>query len=54
VLRGSVVRITSAYLLFAQDNTIVTIPMSKLREVRRLYVRSPEADFLAGTVGSEL
>lgn len=48
VLRGSVVRVTSAYLLIAQDNTIITMPMNKVREVRRLYVRSPEADFLTG------
>jgi hypothetical protein len=51
VLRGSVVRVTSAYLLIAQDNTVVTIPMNKVREVRRLYVQSPEADFLTGNVG---
>lgn len=48
VLRGSVVRVTSAYLLMAQESTIITLPMSKVREVRRLYVRSPEADFLSG------
>ena len=49
VVRGSVVRVTSAYLLIAQDSTIITMPMSKVREVRRLYVQSPEADFLTGT-----
>ena len=54
VLRGSVVRVTSAYLLIAQDNTIITMPMNKVREVRRLYVQSPEADFLTGSVGPEL
>ncbi len=54
VLRGSVVRVTSAYLLIAQDNTIITMPMSKVREVRRLYVQSPEADFLTGTPSPEL
>ena len=54
VLRGSVVRVTSAYLLIKQDNTIVTMPMSRVREVRRLYVQSPEADFLAGNVGPDL
>jgi hypothetical protein len=54
VLRGSVVRVTSAYLLIAQDNTIITMPMNKVREVRRLYVQSPEADFLTGSVGQEL
>lgn len=53
VVRGSVVRVTSAWLLIAQDNTIVTMPMNKVREVRRLYVQSPEADFLTGTAGSE-
>lgn len=52
-VRGSVVRVTSAYLLIAQDNTIITMPMNKVREVRRLYVQSPEADFLTGNVGSE-
>ena len=54
VVRGSVVRVTSAWLLIAQDNAIVTMPMNKVREVRRLYVQSPEADFLTGTTGSEL
>lgn len=54
VVSGSVVRVTSAYLLIAHDNTIITMPMGKVREVRRLYVRSPEADFLTGTVSSEL
>lgn len=54
VLRGSVIRVTSAYLLIAQDNTIITMPMNKVREVRRLYVQSPEADFLTGNVGSKL
>ncbi|MBE0580832.1 hypothetical protein [Devosia sp.] len=54
VLSGSVVRVTSAYLLIAQDNTIITMPMNKVREVRRLYVQSPEADFLTGSVGPEL
>jgi hypothetical protein len=53
VLRGSVVRVTSAYLLIAQDNTIITMPMSKVREVRRLYSQSPEADFLTGSAGLE-
>lgn len=53
VVRGSVVRVTSAWLLIAQDNVIVTMPMNKVREVRRLYVQSPEADFLTGTAGSE-
>lgn len=54
VVRGSVVRVTSAYLLIAQGNTIITMPMSKVREVRRLFVQSPEADFLVGTTASEL
>lgn len=53
MLRGRVVRVTSAYLLIAQDNTVVTMPMSRVREVRRLYVQSPEADFLAGTDSTE-
>jgi hypothetical protein len=54
VMRGSVVRVTSAYLLIAQDNTIITLPMSKVREVRRLYVQSAEADFLAVGIGQDL
>lgn len=54
VLRGSVVRVTSAYLLIARDNTIITMPMIKVREVRRLYVQSPEADFLTRTAGPDL
>lgn len=54
MLRGSVVRVTSAYLLIAQDNTIITMPMNKVREVRRLYVQSPAADSLTGTAGPEL
>lgn len=48
VVRGRVVRVTSAYPLIARENAIVTMPMSKVREVRRLYVKSPEADFLSG------
>ena len=54
VLQGSVVRVTSAYLLIAQDNAIITMPMNKVREVRRLYVQSPEADFLTGGAGPQL
>lgn len=54
VIVGRVMRITSAYLLIARGNAIVAMPMSKVREVRRLYVQSPEADFLAGREGSEL
>jgi hypothetical protein len=53
VILGRVVRVTSAYLLIARGNAIVTMPMTKVREVRRLYVQSPEADFLTGSVGSE-
>ncbi|WP_423065361.1 hypothetical protein [Devosia sp. CN2-171] len=53
VLRGVVVRVTSAYLLITQDNTIITMPMSKVREMRRLYVQSPEADFLTGPTTPE-
>ena len=48
VFVGHVVRVTSAYLLIARGNQIVTMPMSKVREVRRLYNQSPEADFLKG------
>ena len=53
-LRGSVVRVTSTYLLIARGNAIITMPMSKVREVRRLYVQSPESDFLSGDVGAKL
>lgn len=53
VIRGSVVRVTSSYLLIAQDNAIITMPMSKVREVRRIYVHSPEADFLTGTLSPD-
>lgn len=53
MLRGRVVRVTSAYLLIAQDKTVVTMPMSRVREMRRLYVESTEADFLAGTDSTE-
>lgn len=54
VLSGIVVRVTSTYLLIAQDNAIITMPMSKVREVRRLYVQSAEADFLTGAAIPEL
>ena len=54
VVSGSVVRVTSAYLLIEHDNTIITMPMNKVREVRRLYVQSPEADFLTGATASDL
>lgn len=54
MVRGSVVRVTSAYLLIAQNNTIITMPMSKVREIRRLFVQSPETDFLTGATGSSL
>jgi hypothetical protein len=41
VIRGRVVRVTSSYLLIAAQRAILTLPMSKVREVRRHYVRSP-------------
>jgi hypothetical protein len=33
VIHGRVVLVTSAHLLIARDNAIVTVPMSKVREV---------------------
>lgn len=49
VIQGRIVRVTSAYLLIAQDRAIVTMPMNKVREVRWFFVDSPAADFLDGT-----
>jgi hypothetical protein len=48
VLSGRVVRVTSAYILLAGEAAIITVPLSKVKEVRRLYQTSPEADFLGG------
>jgi hypothetical protein len=48
VLSGRVVRVTSAYILLAREAAIITVPLSKVREVRRLYRTSPEADFDGG------
>lgn len=50
VLTGRVVRITSAYVLLAGDTSVTMLPLSKVKEVRRLYVTSPETDFLSGEV----
>jgi hypothetical protein len=49
VIQGRIVRVTSAYVLIARDNAIITMPMSKVREVRWFFVDSPAADFLDGT-----
>jgi hypothetical protein len=46
ILTGSVVRVTSAYLLIARSNEVVKMPLSRVREIRRQFVQSPEADFL--------
>jgi hypothetical protein len=46
LIAGRIVRITSTYLLVSRGNEIITMPMSKVREVRRQYIQSPEADFL--------
>lgn len=46
VLAGRVVRITSTYVLLATEGSIVTLPLSKVRGIKRVYVQSPEADFL--------
>ncbi len=49
VIQGRIVRVTSAYVLIAQDHAIVTMPMNKVREIRWFFVDSPAADFLDGT-----
>lgn len=49
VIQGRIVRVTSAYVLIAQEHTIVTMPMNKVREIRWFFVDSPAADFLDGT-----
>ncbi len=46
LIAGRIVRITSTYLLVSRGNEIITMPMSKVREVRRQYIQSPESDFL--------
>jgi hypothetical protein len=50
VIQGRVVRVTSAFLLIARDNTVITMPMSKVREIRRIFLSSPEDDFLTGSL----
>ena len=50
VIKGRVVRVTSAYVLIHKDKAIITKPMSKVREIRRFFVESPSADFLAGSL----
>jgi hypothetical protein len=49
VIQGRIVRVTSSYVLIAQDHVIVTMPMNKVREIRWFFVDSPAADFLDGT-----
>jgi hypothetical protein len=49
VIQGRSVRVTSAYVLIAQDHAIVTMPMNKVREIRWFFVESPAAHFLNGT-----
>jgi hypothetical protein len=46
VLPGTVLRITSGYLLLFDGASVTTTPLSKVRSVKRLYRVSPEADFL--------
>jgi hypothetical protein len=48
VIQGRIVRVTSAYVLIANDHVIITMPMNKVREVRWFFVESPAADFLDG------
>ncbi|WP_431297885.1 hypothetical protein [Tabrizicola sp. BL-A-41-H6] len=47
-IQARVVRVTSAYLLLAKNNEIITMPMNKVREIRWFFVDSPAADFLDG------
>jgi len=48
ITQGRIVRVTSAYVLIAKDNAIITMPMNKVREIRWFFVESPAADFLDG------
>lgn len=48
VVKGRIVRVTSAYVLIARDNAVITMPMTKVREIRWFFVDSPAADFLDG------
>ena len=48
VVRGRIVRVTSAYVLIAKENAVITMPMNKVREIRWFFVDSPAADFLDG------
>jgi hypothetical protein len=49
VIPARIVRVTSAYVLIAKGNTIISMPMNKVREIRWFFVDSPAADFLDGT-----
>ncbi len=51
VVQGRIVRVTSAYVLIARDNAVITMPLNKVREIRWFFVDSPAADFLDGTMG---
>lgn len=53
VIVGRVMRVTSSYILIAKDNAIITLSMNKVREIRRRYAHSLEADFLSGQTASE-
>lgn len=48
VISGRIVRVTSAYVLLAKDNAVITMPMNKVREIRWFFVDSPADDFLDG------
>ena len=48
VIRGRIVRVTSAYVLISSDKAVVTMPMKNVREIRWFFVDSPAADFLDG------
>lgn len=49
VIQGRIVRVTSAYVLMAKDNAVITMPMNKVREIRWFFIDSPADDFLDGT-----
>jgi hypothetical protein len=48
VIQGRIVRVTSAYVLIARDNAVITMPLKNVREIRWFFVESPAADFLDG------
>ena len=45
VIQGRIVRVTSAYVLIAKDNAVITMPMNNVREIRWFFVTSPPPTF---------